>query len=85
MSNKTAMQELIEYLEKYKEVIGMTAVMTIDKAKSLLKQEKDQIHTAFNEGRISFSSEIGGDEFNDDEDDTPSFINAENYYNETYK
>ena len=37
------MQELIEYLEKYKEVIGMTAVMIIDKAKSLLPAERKMV------------------------------------------
>ena len=43
----TAMQELIEYLEKYKDVIGGTSVMIIDKAKALLKKEREQIEKAF--------------------------------------
>lgn len=44
----TPMQELIEYLEKYKEVIGMTAVMIIDKAKSLLPAERKMVEDAAN-------------------------------------
>jgi len=71
MSNKTAMQELIEYLEKYKEVIGMTAVMTIDKAKSLLEMEKNQIILAMEQGYRDCNS------MND--------FNPQHYYNETFK
>lgn len=39
MEQQTAMQEMLEYLEKYKSVAGITAVMPIEKCKSLLKRE----------------------------------------------
>jgi len=55
----TAMQELIEYLEKYKDVIGGTSVMIIDKAKSLLQKEREQIEDAYCQGLIEIIDEIG--------------------------
>lgn len=48
---QTAMQELIEYVEKYIEVFGMTAVMLRDKAKSLLEKEKKQVIDAYLVGK----------------------------------
>lgn len=68
MRKQTAMQELIEYLEKYKEVIGVTAVMTIDKATKLLELERKQIEDAY----IIPNSNIRNKEA------------AEKYYNATF-
>lgn len=46
----TALMELIEYLEKYKDVIGGTSVMIIDKCKALLPKERQDIEDAYNQG-----------------------------------
>lgn len=40
MKNNTAMEELIEYVTKYEEVLGVTAKIVKDKATELLEKEK---------------------------------------------
>lgn len=47
---KTAMQELIEYVTKYEELIGATATMVKDKATNLLEKEKEQMVKEYNDG-----------------------------------
>lgn len=71
IKDTTAMQELIEYLEKYKDVIGGTSVMIIDKGKALLQKEREQITLAYYEG---FSNAIN------DDSTSPS-----QYFTQTYK
>lgn len=53
----TAMEELIEYVEKYMEVLGMPAVMIKDKATNLLPKEREQIEEAFRAGQDSMEED----------------------------
>ena len=53
MKNNTAMEELIEYVTKYEEVLGVTAKIVKDKATELLEKEKRIIVEAFMNGQRS--------------------------------
>ena len=82
MAQKTAMQELIEHLDFIikvlpKESTGsiMQTNNIINKALSLLEKEKEQIQIAFEQGMIKESSSSR----------YISDLEAEKYYNETFK
>ncbi len=53
-----------------------------NKLPELLLKEKMIIKQAFNEGRVSFATENGGSEF--DEEEIKTFTTAEDYYNQVF-
>jgi hypothetical protein len=69
MKNKTALQELMDWMIKESQVIPVDPEYVYDKAKELLAKEKEQIKEAFKYGEmpVLFIN-----------------FNAEQYYNETY-
>jgi hypothetical protein len=74
----TAMQELIEYLEKYKDVIGGTSVMIIDKSKALLQKEREQIENAVNKTIDAYNFYV-------ESPHNPPPMNGSDFFTETYK
>ena len=72
--NKTAMQELIEWIEREKlESLGeLTHSEIIEKATELLAKEKEQIVDAYNEGYTDMKHNV-------------DICSAETYFNQTYK
>lgn len=74
---KTALQELIEWMrEQDSKRILLTDFAIIDKATELLEKERKQIEDAYKQGVV--------DEYLDTID-LRTIIEAEEYYNETYK
>lgn len=53
---KTAMEELIDYVIGYMEVLGMPAMMIKDKATNLLPKEREQIEEAYRNGKYHESN-----------------------------
>jgi hypothetical protein len=74
MENKTAMQELLEWVRKTLPMDLDTPRMIEDKIESLLPVEKDQIMYAYHDGQDNIDSD--GCLIDD--------ISAEQYYSETY-
>jgi len=68
---KTAMQELIEFLDKDLKMHDFLQLPAYEKAKSLLEKERQQIETAYTEGYRQ--------EFYDSSEET-----CKNYYDNTY-
>jgi hypothetical protein len=73
MANKTAMQELLEWVRKTLPMDLDTPRMIEDKIESLLKVEKEQIKDAFVE---CWKSNV--------QEGIECKLSAEEYYNETY-
>lgn len=65
---KTAMQELIEFIESTNNTPYVNLTI-MDKAKKLLEKEKEQIMDSYLQGSF---------------DDGPNITNSEQYYNQTY-
>jgi hypothetical protein len=65
---KTAMQELIEFIESTNNTPHVNLTI-MDKAKKLLEKEKEQIMDSYLQGSF---------------DDGPNITNSEQYYNQTY-
>jgi len=68
MKNKTALQELMDWMIDESEVIPVDPGDVYQKAKELLAKEKEQIKDAFDKGYSYYLFNGGG----------------EQYYNETY-
>ena len=49
---KTALQELVEYLDKYQEVTGVVGQLIKEKALSLKVKEKEDIVTAYDQSKV---------------------------------
>lgn len=72
-TDKTAMQELIEYLDKYNEVFGMIGLSIRDRASILLEKEQEQIKNGYKAAiTINLSKESQEDE-------------AYDYFTQTFK
>ena len=56
VKSKTAMQELIEYLDEYNEVFGMMGLSIRDRASILLEKEKLQILSGYDCGKEQVST-----------------------------
>lgn len=59
---KTAMQQLIDFLEPELKMHDFLQLPAYEKAKELLEVEKNQIRKAYNEG-FEHASEIGSEEY----------------------
>ena len=69
--SKTAMQELIEFIDDKFIVSNSPQISSIyHKAQELLEKEKEQIMDSYLQGSF---------------DDGPNITNSEQYYNQTYK
>lgn len=92
MSNKTAIQELVEYfgqqlrLQRSSEIKYTTEEALVDAIQvcqnTIRTKEKEQIKSAFNQGYRD--GEIDSQSMANEED-ISSFENAENYYNNKFK
>jgi len=76
----TAMQQLIEWVDKELKLLNYEHQVIIDKATELLEVEKQQIIRAFNQGY----REGEGEEYNP-EKDISEYYDAECYYYNKYK
>ena len=74
MKNNTAMEELIEYVTKYEEVLGVTAKIVKEKATALLEKEKRIIVEARATAPVLFGF-----------DDGYCKKEAEQYFTKTFK
>ena len=70
---KTAMQELIDFLEPELKMHDFLQLPAYEKAKDLLEKEKQQIINAHREG--VYNNTLGNNDFESEEQ----------YYNETFK
>lgn len=70
---QTALQELIKHLERYEEVLGVTATFVKGKAQSLLPKERQDIIDGFDKG----SEQILGQRITN--------IYGEDYFTQTFK
>jgi hypothetical protein len=74
MENKTALQELMEWMIEESQVIPVDPGDVYRKAEELLAKEKEQIKNAYEEGEDNIDSDGCQIEKKD----------SEQYYNETY-
>jgi hypothetical protein len=74
MKNKTALQELMEWMIEESQVIPVDPGDVYRKAEELLAKEKEQIKNAYEEGEDNIDSDGCQIEKKD----------SEQYYNETY-
>lgn len=80
---KTAMQQLIDFLEPELKMGDFLQLPAHEKAKQLLEAEKEQIMEAYNFGyREGFHD---GKSCVSDEKDVSEFENAEQYHTQTFK
>jgi hypothetical protein len=77
MANKTALQELMEWMNEASEIIPVEPYYVYRKAEELLAKEENQIKDAY----------VAGEENAMDCHSIPNFkdITADEYYNETYE